>query len=803
MTRATALAPLPLLFSLAACGGAPSGPVGEFQVQVGAGFDLTLTHPSGLSLDITGAGFRPALGVYEMQFGSFLIEDRPLGEWRGAARLEGASRDDDGLSAQVVDDAGQALGRLTVRPSLGGVTVRVESDDPAVNRAFIALGCDAATSGGFLGFGAQTHDVDHRGQIVPVWVSEQGIGKVDTDTPADVWFLVGTRHQSYLSVPTMLAPRAGASYGLHAPTFYRSIWDLCASDPDTLRVEIWEGAAELVISPGPKPLDVVRQQTALTGRIPKAPDWTFGVWMEAIGGTAAVEAEAQRLRDAQIPASALWTEDWRGGIDQGVNYILEEDWRWDRDLYPGLPEAIGRLHDQGLGFMTYFNTFVVTGVDVYPELRDAGFLVKDRAGEDLAFQAPDFEASHLADLFTPGARAFVKDELKAALQMGIDGWMADFAEWYPADPRAVMTSDGRDPEAAHHQYPLEWAVVNREAVDEAGADDAVIFHRSGYTGSQGKAHVVWAGDQRTSFQTDDGLPTIVPILMGLSVTGFPVVTHDIAGYVSATNPPSTKDLFLRWTSLGALAPVMRTHHGRAIHDNWRWDRDADTTAHFKRWADLHTRLFPLWAGLAQDASETGAPILRPMAFADPGDVRLHGIKDAYLVGDALLVAPVVTASVAARQVSLPAGTWYDWESGEALAGGGEVTLQVPLRDLGLLARAGAVVPLLPEGVQTLRRAQGLSTLDGARRTREVRVWLGAEGAAREPEGGRYTLESGSRPGSIAGVTGAQDTLLDAPGRRVFTAAPGAVTLTDEAGSQHILRADGVPADMALTWDVRW
>ncbi|MCA9554333.1 MAG: hypothetical protein KC933_30135, partial [Myxococcales bacterium] len=586
MRRAFAL----LVLALTACGGDPSGPVGEFQVEVGEGVALTLRHPSGLELTITGAGFRSALGVYEEQFGSFRIEDRPQGDWRGAARLEGASRDDTGLEAKLVDDAGAPLGRLTVRPSPGGVVLRVESADADVNRAFISLGCDGADAGGFLGFGAQTHDVDHRGQVVPVWVSEQGIGKVDTDEPADVWFLVGTRHQSYLSVPTMLAPRAGASYGLHATTFYRSIWDLCASDPDTLRVEVWEGAAELVISPGPTPLDVVRQQTAVTGRIPKAPDWTFGVWMEAIGGSDAVEAEAQRLRAAEIPASALWTEDWRGGIDQGASYILEEDWRWDRALYPGLPDLITRLHDQGLGFMTYFNTFVVGGVDVYPELRDGGFLVKDRRGEDLGFQAPDFEVSYLADLFAPGARSFVKSELKAALQMGIDGWMADFAEWYPADPRAVSTSDGRDPEAAHHQYPLEWAVVNREAVAEAGADDVVIFHRSGYTGSQSQAHVIWAGDQRTSFQADDGLPTIVPILMGLSVTGFPVVTHDIAGYVSATNPPSTKDLFLRWTSLGAMAPVMRTHHGRAVRDNWRWDRDADTAVHFKRWADLHTRL---------------------------------------------------------------------------------------------------------------------------------------------------------------------------------------------------------------------
>ncbi|MCA9556464.1 MAG: polyprenyl synthetase family protein [Myxococcales bacterium] len=176
---------------------------------------------------------------------------------------------------------------------------------------------------------------------------------------------------------------------------------------------------------------------------------------------------------------------------------------------------------------------------------------------------------------------------------------------------------------------------------------------------------------------------------------------------------------------------------------------------------------------------------------------------ALLVGDALLVAPVLTASVAERPVLLPAGTWYDWETGEAHEGGGEVTLQVPLRELGLLARAGAVVPMLPEGVQTLRRATGVTTLDDVRRVREVRVWLGADGAAREPEGGAYSVVSPGRPSGITSVTGAEETSLDEPGHLVVRAGPGEVTLGADDGTQHILRAEGVASDMRVTWDVRW
>jgi alpha-glucosidase (family GH31 glycosyl hydrolase) len=75
--------------------------------------------------------------------------------------------------------------------------------------------------------------------------------------------------------------------------------------------------------------------------------------------------------------------------------------------------------------------------------------------------------------------------------------------------------------------------------------------------------------------------------IGLGVTGFPYYGCDIAGYMSQFTRPSTKELWFRWAALGALTPVMRTRHGKSATENWSWERDAETTAHFKRWAGLH------------------------------------------------------------------------------------------------------------------------------------------------------------------------------------------------------------------------
>lgn len=787
--------------ALLGCGSPATVVVGDFTVHLEDGPPLRIERGP-LTLDLAeerSFSARRVRNDYEAQYGSFRLTRTELAGARGAARLSEVATEDGLLTAVFLDDGEEPLADLLVAPA--GESLRIQITPRGdENESTLAFRFDG---GPVLGFGAQTHDVDHRGQRVPVFVSEQGIGKVETDEPADVWFLVGTRHQSYLSVPTCLLPRAEASFGLHATTLHRSSFDLGASDPTRLEVTVGEGPLTLLVAPGPTPLAVIRQQTEHLGRIKPPPDWTFGVWMEAIGGTGAVRAEAEALRRAHIPASAIWSEDWRGGARSGREYILEEDWRADPVLYAGLKELIDGLHADGFRFQSYFNTFVVEGVDVAAEL--APHLVRDPRGQALSFSGNTFEPTGLADLFLEEHRAWVRDELAAALRAGHDGWMADFAEWYPPDAKLVAPSDGRPAEAAHHHYPVAWAEVNQEAIAAAGRDDVVIFHRSGYSGAQGQAQVIWAGDQRTSFQPDDGLPTVVPIMIGLGVTGFPVVTHDIGGYASATNPPTDKALFFRWTSLGALSAVMRTHHGRNAFENWRWDHDAETVAHFRRWSELHTRLWPYLAGLAEDAVSTGAPLVRPLIFADPGDVRLAAVKDAYLLGPDLLVAPVLTASTAQREVRLPKGRWFPFLGGDPVEGGGEpIVVSAPLTELPIFVRAGAVIPTLPEGIESLVPAAEVLDLPEARARREVWIWLGASGEGRDVGGARDRLES---PGPVVGPLRAPEAVevVSAEDRALSVRVPanGTFSFVDGADQAHVVTRVGHDAQAETLLRFRW
>jgi alpha-glucosidase len=262
-----------------------------------------------------------------------------------------------------------------------------------------------------------------------------------------------------------------------------------------------------------------------------------------------------------------------------------------------------------------------------------------------------------------------------AERLKMDGFMADFGEWAPLDG---VYANGADPRAEHNLFPVRWHRAWRELFDEVRPDgDYVVFGRSGFTGVHAVSQVHWIGDQETSWSETDGLPTVPTAMINLGLSGIPYVTHDIAGF-SSLEGPSTKELWLRWTELGAFTPIMRTHEGAFRDENWAWDRDAETTAHFKRFASIHAALGDELAALAEEAHLTSVPMVRHLMLEFPDDAATYAIHDEYLLGPDLLVAPVLTEGATSRSVYLPAGTWFHVWTGTELQGGRTITVDAPI-----------------------------------------------------------------------------------------------------------------------------
>ncbi len=630
----------------------------------------------------------------------------------------------------------------------------------------VAWACGADTA--YFGLGTQATGMDLRGGDYPLWTQEQGIGKPERyafplqNAPEAAYAPMGVWHST-----------DGLSALLASDVYHRLA--LCAADVDAERVVLtsYPGLPSFVLLAGETPRDRIANLTEYVGRLNYEPiAWTFAPWNDTVGGPERVEAVADALRDNDIPSSVIWAEDWIGGSQTPTGYRLSYAWEVDDERYPDLDELIASLHDRGFAFLGYFNTFVPTPTRMYTEGVEGGILAVDEDGDVIRITDPAFREAGLVDLTNPDARAWFAGYLRTAAEdLGMDGWMADFTEWMPVTARMA---DGRSGWEYHNQWPLDFQQLVLDVMTEVhaaepppGERNFVYFVRSGWAsangGTPGIAPTMWAGDQMTDWSLDDGFPTVIPIGVHAGLSGVAIMGSDIAGYASVGRENTSKELFYRWTVVGAFQGIMRTHHGSDECGNWAFDRDSETLDHFRRWARIRTRLLPHLLDLARESMETGLPLNRHPWLAEPGTPALW--RDGtyrFFLGNDLLVAPALSEGGAEVTVPLPGPGWAHLLSGEAVVadpsseGSGEgsgtgqpiASIGVPATEVVVLVRPGTVLPLLPRVVSTFYPGvgDGVSSLDDIGDAVTLALYPGPDGTL-----GPATVAGGIRvEGVLAG-----------------------------------------------------
>ncbi|HEV9038105.1 MAG TPA: TIM-barrel domain-containing protein [Puia sp.] len=241
------------------------------------------------------------------------------------------------------------------------------------------------------------------------------------------------------------------------------------------------------------------------------------------------------------------------------------------------------------------------------------------------------------------------------------------------------------------------------------------LHRNGYLGVARWGGWVWSGDTESSWKTLEG-QIAVGINHSLSLS--PYWGSDIGGFYP--NSEKTGELYARWFQFGAFCPSFRSH-GRTTMTilPWGWgqgDRgDLETSTRpgpdsatrnvllssmndpriepvVRKYDELRYQLLPYTYTLAWEARVTGMPLMRALWLHYPDDTIARALGSEYLWGRDLLIAPVFEKGATSRAVYLPAGTWYDWWSGDTLSGGRTVNRDVDLSIMPIYVRAGAIIP---------------------------------------------------------------------------------------------------------------
>ena len=561
---------------------------------------------------------------------------------------------------------------VKVSVSEHGLKMGFSCSDKSYNRLWISLPADKNEH--IYGCGEQYSALDLRGKKVPIWVEEQGIGR-GYDLISLLTSFVGARgdwYTTYFPQPTFIS---SANYFCHLETFSYSTFDFTSKTNHM--IEVWEIPPKLIIETAKNAPEVIEKLSAFLGRQKALPQWVFdGVWLGIKGGRETVSEKMNKALDAGVKVSALWCEDWVGTRKVQIGFALLWDWKYNEDYYPDLPGFIKELNDKGIRFLGYVNPMIIPGSDLYDEAKSKGYLVKRSNGEVYDFVASMFPVG-IFDLSNPEARQWIKERIikKNMIDIGMSGWMADFGEALPVD--GILYSD-EPGEKLHNRYPVLWAQVNAEAVEEAGKDDEIVyFSRSGFTGSSKYTKMIWAGDQFPNWSFDDGLATVIPAGISMGMSGIGLHHSDIGGFTTIFWIKRTPELMMRWTEHSAFTLLMRTHEGNHPEKNIHFFSSPEVLEHFARFSRIYTHLKPYHLHLVKEYTEKGLPAMRHPYIHYEKEEELHKLKYQYLYGRDLMVAPVVRRNCPVWRLYLPDDRWIHLWSGESY-GKGWHTVKAPV-----------------------------------------------------------------------------------------------------------------------------
>ena len=626
---------------------------------------LLLLHEPGRPCFALGRGE----GVYAVNRGNFTISERRL--WTREA--EGFSVRKAEAEEVLILFPGLAEFGFTVRQ--GRVHLAVKSAIPESNRFLYRLPLGPE---GVYGCGEQFSRFDLRGSRVPLWSEEQGVGRNPLDPLTHYMNFKhgagGHWYSTYFPQPSFVT--SGGAY-VHASSRAYAVFDFRPRDRADLI--FWEVPAELVFGVEATPAEAAAGLSALLGRMPPLPDWTYdGMWLGVQGGRDAVEKKLADARGAGVKVGALWAQDWEGRRVTSFGRQLFWNWEYHREMYPDLPAFAANLRERGLRILGYINTFLALEGSLYKIAKERNYCVKDRKGEDYLVYITTFPAA-IVDLTNPEAFRWIKDVIKEnMLGAGLSGWMADFGEYLPTD--AVLAS-GESAELVHNEFPALWARANREAVEEAGRlGDAVFFMRAGSTGSSRWATAAWAGDQLVNFSRHDGLASVIPAALSLGMCGSGITHSDLGGYTTLAWVKRSRETFQRWAELAAFGPIMRTHEGNRPDSNHQFNSDAATLAHLALMTKVFTALKPYHQAIQKDYVQAGLPLFRPLFLHYPEEPEAYTKQYEFLYGRDLLVAPVLKAGKKIWRVYLPEDRWIHLWSGKEcpLRRGGTFTVEAPI-----------------------------------------------------------------------------------------------------------------------------
>jgi alpha-D-xyloside xylohydrolase len=479
--------------------------------------------------------------------------------------------------------------------------------------------------------------------------------------------------RSYKNVPFFMSTRGYGVFFNHSARMTCWVGSLCAAD---VQVAIEDDFLDYFIIVGDLK-QILSRYTELTGKSRVPPKWSFGYWQSKISYQSADETldVVRKMRAADVPMDVLHLD----------TFWFKEDWRcdldFDRQRFPDPAAYLAELRELGVKVCLWQLPYVPEGSALFEELKACGGFVKTRDGEiyDVGIcMTPGFDGVvGCIDFTHPAALEVYGKYLHRLFALGARCIKVDFGEQAPLDG---IYHDGTPGHRMHNLYPLLYNRAIAE-ITAAATGEHIIWARSAWAGSQ-RYPLHWGGDSSANW--DNLIPQIEGGL-SFGLSGFPFWSQDIGGFLGQPDGA----LLIRWLQVGLFLSHSRIH---GFGDRELYKFGDDVLRIGREFLRLRYQLLPYLYGTARDCVERSLPMARALVLEFQDDPNTWNIGDQWLLGDALLVAPIYDDSNR-RRVYLPQGRWTSWWTGEQVSGPRWMEVTAPLDQIPLYVREGGIVPL--------------------------------------------------------------------------------------------------------------
>jgi len=449
------------------------------------------------------------------------------------------------------------------------------------------------------------------------------------------------------------------------------------------------GALDFYVITGDSVAEIISGYTSLTGKAPlprrdflgyQQCRWSYENRVELM-------EVAKRMRAEQIPCDVLYLD---------IDYMQDfKVFTVNNERFPDFKEMVYELDEMGFKLVVIIDPGVKQeeGYKPYEQGEKAEYFLKETNSETYIGSVWPGKAA-FPDFNREEVRIWWGNLHKELIKAGVAGIWCDMNE--PSDmstasktvPEDVFGIDSAGkicPQKEYHNlYGFGQAKATYEGLKKLTTQRPFVLTRAAFAGSQ-RYSAIWAGDNSSLWEH---LEASIPMLLNLGLSGFAFTGADVGGFMKNTNG----ELLARWTQLGAFIPFFRNHTEKFSAHQEPWCFGEEITNICRKFINLRYSLTPHIYNLFYQHTQTGEPIIRPIFYSFQNDTETHNISDQFMLGDSILLAPIIRPKTQNRLTYLPRGTWFEWEKSTPIEGGRYIISSAKLAEMPIYVKAGSIVP---------------------------------------------------------------------------------------------------------------